>query len=234
MHMEVLEAGLCRRHSNLLACRPTHSSERATPGERLAERYLVGILEVRADRQTTRQTSYRELRGTAAQLLGDMQRRGLSCGGGIGGEHHLSNAWQDPIVGRAVGWRQIICVRGAPQSTRYARVELLDLQILWLDAIDWRQSAPEHVVKAMEFVGALHWNHITGLLNDTDHARVATPVLADATAWLIGEVEAHLAQSNLLLDLLDRLGEPKRVLVRGTQNVESEPLRGAVANAREL
>ncbi len=43
---------------------------------------------------------------------------------------------------------------------------------------------------------------------------VAAGVLADAATRLVGEVEAVLAQPDLLLDLADRGGEPERILRR--------------------
>ena len=46
----------------------------------------------------------------------------------------------------------------------------------------------------------------------------------------VGEVEAHLAQADPLLDLADRVGERERVLLAGAQQVEGEPLRGAAAD----
>ena len=72
------------------------------------------------------------------------------------------------------------------------------------------RAPAEDVVEAVELVGALHRDHVGGLLDDADHRGVATGVLADAAAWFVGEVEADLAQADLLLDLLDRLGQAPR------------------------
>src|SRR5207244_2968624 len=72
------------------------------------------------------------------------------------------------------------------------------------------------------------------LLHDADQLVVAPRVLADAAAGFVGEVEADLAQTDLLLDLADRIGQRGRVLARRTQDVKGQPLRCAVADARKL
>src|SRR5271163_5004970 len=63
---------------------------------------------------------------------------------------------------------------------------------------------------------------------------IAARVLADATAYLVGQVEAHLTEGDLLLHLANRLREPDGVLGGGAQNVEGEPLGGARADPGEL
>jgi hypothetical protein len=92
----------------------------------------------------------------------------------------------------------------------------------------------EHVIDAVVLMRALHRDHVAGLLHHADHRTVASLVLTDPAARLIGEVEAHLTQPNLLLDLPDRIREPKGVLARGAQYVEGEPLGGAITDAGEL
>src|SRR3954464_7529325 len=51
----------------------TARSDRAAPGERAAERDLVGVLQVAADRQAGGQPRDRDVRGLLAQHLGDVQ-----------------------------------------------------------------------------------------------------------------------------------------------------------------
>src|SRR5829696_3613805 len=81
---------------------------------------------------------------------------------------------------------------------------------------------------------ALDRDHVAGLLDDAYQPAVATLVEADRAARALGEVEAHLAQRDLLLDVADRVRERVRVLGRGAQDVERQPLRRAVADAGEL
>ena len=109
-----------------------------------------------------------------------------------------------------------------------------DLQVLGIDAVDRRQRAAEHVVEAAVLVGALDRDHVGGLLDDADQRAVAARVLADLAARSLGEVEADLAEPDLLLDLADRVGERAGVGVVGAQDVEGEPLRGALADPRQL
>ena len=63
---------------------------------------------------------------------------------------------------------------------------------------------------------------------------IAARILADATARLIRQVEADLAESDLLLHLANRLRESHGVLGGGTEDVEREPLGGAPADPGEL
>src|SRR5262249_23213721 len=92
----------------------------------------------------------------------------------------------------------------------------------------------EHVVDAVVLVRALHRDHVAGLLHDADQPMIAARVLADPAARLVGEVEAHLAQTDPFLDLADRICERTGVFVGGAKDVEGEPLRGAVAHPGQL
>ena len=87
-------------------------------------------------------------------------------------------------------------------------VELRQPEVLGLDAVDRRQRAPEDVVAAAELVGALDRDHVAAASSTTQSvARVAALVEADRAARALGEVEADLAERDLLLDLADRQGE---------------------------
>jgi Na+/H+-translocating membrane pyrophosphatase len=63
---------------------------------------------------------------------------------------------------------------------------------------------------------------------------VAALVLADATAGLVGQVEAHFAEHDPRLDLADRLGQRTGIVIGRTQDVKGQPLGRAVADPREL
>jgi hypothetical protein len=69
------------------------------------------------------------------------------------------------------------------------------------------------------------------LLDHADGGRLAALVLADPAGGLGREVEADLAVADGLLDLADRIGQRQRLLVGGAQDVEREPLRGALPDA---
>ena len=116
----------------------------------------------------------------------------------------------------------------------HAREQLGYAQVLGVDALDRRQRAAEHVIDAAVLVHALHRDHVAGLLHDADHTVVAPRVRADPAAWLVGEVEAHLTQADLLLHLHDRLRQGRGVLRRRPQDVEGQALRGAAAHAGQL
>ena len=140
-----------------------------------------------------------------------MEGGGLSGGGRIGGDHNLAH-----------------------DSLLDARVELGDLQVLGVDAVDRRQRPTEDVVAAPELVRALDRDHIRGLLDDTDQLGVAALVGADPAARSVGEVEADLAQADPLLDLADRVGEGEGVLVRDPEQMEGKPLGGPSTDAGKL
>src|SRR4051794_32628629 len=115
-----------------------------------------------------------------------------------------------------------------------AAVELGHLEVLGVDAVDRRQRAAEHVVAAGELVRALDRDDVARLLDDADDRAVAALVLTDPALRPVGEVEAHLAQPDALLDLADRVGERVGVFGRLAQDVEGEPLRGARADAGQF
>src|SRR5215213_2333364 len=181
---------------------PLLAAERTPARERAAERDLVGVLEVRPDRKTTRQPGDLD---PAAQHVGDVMGRRLARGRGVGRDHDLAH---------------LALLDTSPQ--------LGDLQVLRVDAVDRRQRPAEHVVEAAELVRPLDGDDVGGLLDDADHRPVAAVVLADRAARAFGEVEADLAEADLLLHLADRVGERQRVVVGGTEHVEGEALRGAL------
>ena len=62
---------------------------------------------------------------------------------------------------------------------------------------------------------------------------VAPRVGADLPELLLGQVPALAAEADALLDLDDRGGERERLLLRTPEDVEREPMRGALADARQ-
>src|SRR3954447_3487364 len=145
--------------------RPRHmplvrrSSQLAAAAERLAERDLVGVLEIGPDRQAGREPRDRDLRGPLAHRVREVERGGLAGGGRVGGHHDLAHV-----------------------SALDAVEQLGDAQVLGIDAVDRRQRAAEYVVAPAELVGALYGGHVARLLDDTDHGAVAALVLADTAA----------------------------------------------------
>jgi hypothetical protein len=111
------------------------------------------------------------------------------------------------------------------------------VEILRIDAVDRRQRSTEHVIAAVELPRALDRDQVARLLDYADRRRLAALVLADAAGGLGGEVEADLAVADGLLDLADGVGQRERLLVGRAEDVEREPLRGALPDAgqaREL
>jgi hypothetical protein len=142
---------------------------------------------------------------------------------------------RDVQRGRLAGRRR---VRGQHDLGDAARLDagqqLGDLQVLGVDPVDRRQRPAEDVVAPAVLVRALDRDDVARLLDDADDRRVAPLVLADAAALLVGQVEAHLAQADALLDLADRVGQRGGVLGVGAQDVEGEALRRALPDPRQL
>ena len=76
----------------------------------------------------------------------------------------------------------------------------------------------------------LERDDVDRLLDDADDGAVAACVGADRAELLLGEVAALAAEADALLHLLDRARERERLLLRGREEVEREPLRGARAD----
>ena len=85
--------------------------------------------------------------------------------------------------------------------------QLVDPQVLGLDAVERRERAAEHVVEAAVLVRALERDHVDRLLDDADDGAVAARVEADRAELLLGQVAALAAEADALLDLLDRVRE---------------------------
>jgi hypothetical protein len=93
------------------------------------------------------------------------------------------------------------------------------------------------VIAAVELAGALDRDHVARLFDDADRGGLAALVLADSTGRLRGEVEADLAVADRRLDLADGVGKRERLLLGRAEEMEREPLRGALPDAgqtREL
>src|SRR5919202_3326998 len=142
----------------------------APAGERSAERDLVGVLEVAADRQAAREPGHAH---TAAKAVCEVRGRGLAGHVRIGREHDLLDA-----------------VR------LHAAEQLVDPKVLWFDAVEGRERAAEDVVEAAELVRPLERDEVDGLLDDADESVVAARVDADRAELLLGEVAALTAEAD--------------------------------------
>src|SRR5947208_942030 len=67
-------------------------SELETTAKRLAERDLVGVLEVGTDREAAGQPRNRDAGGAFAEQVGDVERGRLARCGRVRGNHDLANA----------------------------------------------------------------------------------------------------------------------------------------------
>ena len=103
--------------------------------------------------------------------------------------------------------------------------QLVDPQVLGLDAVERRERAAEDVVEAAVLVRPLERDHVDGLLDDADDGAVAARVEADRAELLLGQVAALAAEADALLDLLDRVRERDGLVLLRREDVERESLR---------
>src|SRR5690606_4694144 len=117
------------------------------------------------------------------------------------------------------------------RPVREALHQLADAQVVRADALDGADRAAEHVVAAPELAGLLDRDDVLRLLHDADDVGVAARVAADPALRLFRDVPAGAAEADLVLDLLERLGEALDVRRVGGEEVEGDPLRALGADA---
>ena len=176
-------------------------------GEGAAERHFVGVLEVAADGQAAGEARHAD---AAAQPVGQVR------GGRLAG--HVRVRRQDDLLDAVA--------LDAPD-------QLVDPQMLGLDAVDRRERAAEHVVQAPELVRPLEREQVGRLLDDADERAVAARVAADRRSAPPRSGSRTRGRSGLVLDVADRVGERERLLLRDAQQMEGEAVRRARADSRQ-
>ena len=177
----------------------------AAAGERAAERDLVGVLEVAADRAGRSRAGSRA-RGRAGGRRGRRRSPRRSCSG--------SSRARPPDA--------------VPLD---ALQQLVDAQVLGLDAVERRERAAEHVVEAAELVRALERDEVDRLLDDADRAcgrgarrgrsRTPPPRSGCRTRGRSGRAPSPPRSR----------ARARAPLLRALEEVEREPLRRALPDA---
>src|SRR4029077_21136055 len=111
--------------------------------------------------------------------------------------------------------------------------QLVDAEMLGLDAVERRERAAQHVVEAAILRRPLERDEVDRLLDDADERAVAARVEADRAELLLGEVAALVAEADALLHVGEGGREGERLVLVRLQGVEREPLRRALPDARE-
>ena len=177
----------------------------AAAGESAAQRHLVGVLQVPAHGETAGEARHAH---ASAQSVREVRGRRLARHVRVRREHDLLHA----------------VAFDAPD-------QLVDAQVLWIDAVDRGERTAEDVVQAAKLARPFDGDQVDRLFDDADERVVAAGVEADRAALLLGEVAALVAEADTLLDVLDRRRE-RECLVLGTlQEVEREPVRSASPHA---
>src|SRR6266511_2003343 len=183
----------------------------AAAGQRAPERDLVRVLQVAADRQAAGQPRHSH---ASAQAVGEVGRSRLARHVRIRGEHNLLHA-----------------VPLDPSD------QLVDAQVLGVDAVDRGERAAEDVVEAAELARPLDREEVDWLLHHADERVVASRVPADRARLFLCEIAALVAEADPLLDVLDRGGERERFVLWALEQVERKPVgraRPDAGKAREL
>src|SRR5262245_50703988 len=89
----------------------------------------------------------------------------------------------------------------------------------------------EHVVEAAELRRSLDREDIERLLDDAQPAAVTTDVATDRAQRRVADVEAALAEDDLVADRDERGGQRSGLRVRSAQQVVGQALRGLRADA---
>ena len=176
--------------------------------KRLCYRDAVGVFQIAADRQATRDTRYRKTIGCKLSL--DVQRRCLPLETRICGDDHLANP-----------------------TLRHTVYQPIDREVLGPDAVERRKSASENMIQASELTGALDRADIRRFFDCADERRVTTLIAANRTQLLFSEIETALTGADALSQRHERSREPLTVLSRLTQEVIRQTKRRLPTDARK-
>src|SRR5262245_31009668 len=155
----------------------------AAPLEGPRERHLVGVLEITSHGHAAGDA--RDAHPERREELGQIERGGFAVHVGVGGEDDLLHL-----------------------AAAQAREQLADPELFRARALQRRERAAQHVVAARELAGALEREHVHGLLDHAQHARVTTRVAAQRARVGLREVAARAAEAHPLAHRADRLGQP--------------------------
>ena len=111
--------------------------------------------------------------------------------------------------------------------------QLADPQPVRADPVDRRDRAVEDVVEALELAGPLEGEDVERLLDDAQPGRVAARVAADRAERLVADVEAALAEDDLVADVDEGRGQRPRLGIRAPEEVEGQALGRLRADARQ-
>ena len=95
--------------------------------------------------------------------------------------------------------------------------QLADSEVVRSDAVHRRDVPAEDVVPPPELLCALDRDDVARLLDHADDRRVSLRIAAEVALFAFGNIEARLADRDLLLRGDDRVGEPVRLFRRGFQ-----------------
>lgn len=175
----------------------------------VAEYGLAGVLDLRATRQSARQS--RNLHSLLREHTLDVQGGAFALQRRVGGENYLlysaaSDAFDERVDGEVAG----------------------------LDSIEWGDVAEKDVVDASDHAGGFELNQVLGLLDDDNLRLVAAWIRADRAGIGFREVVADTAMTDVFLDVADGVGEAQCIILLCLQNVKGDSLGRTRTDAGEL
>ena len=188
-------------------CLQAVQTHRPSAGERPAERHLVGVLEVAADREPRGEAG--DPHPERAEHPRQIARRRVPLEVRIGRDDHLLHL-----------------ARLEPAQ------EPLDIELVGADAVDRAQGAAEHVVAPVELVRAFDRGDVLRLLDDADHRAVAPRVFADRAGFTaFANIAADRAEAHLVTHREQNAPEARHVEVPRLHDVEGDALGRLRADA---
>jgi hypothetical protein len=109
-----------------------------------------------------------------------------------------------------------------------------DAKVFRLNAVDWGNLSPKHMVSAVEGPGFFDAEDVDGAFEDAEEGTIATRVRAKATRRVFGQGSANLAQANTLSGANQGLGQFSHGLAFGLDEMKGDAFGGPRADAGEF
>src|SRR5450759_2017284 len=167
------------------------------------KRHLVRVFEIAAHGQATGNAG--DAADVGFQPLGQIHGSGLALERRVRGDHDFLEAFAGPA-----------CLFGSLE-------ERTNLQALRTHAVDRRDGAMKNVIEPLELTRPRQGQDVKRLLNHAQTGRVPPGVGADGAYRPVADVEAALAENDLLTNGNQCRGQGSSFCLRSTQQVERQP-----------
>src|SRR5450759_1737324 len=167
------------------------------------QRHFVRVFEIAAHGQATGNAG--DAADVGFQPLGQIHGSSLALERRVRGDHDFLEAFAGPA-----------CLFGSLE-------ERTNLQALRTHAVYRGDGAMKNVIEPLELTGPLQGQDVERLLNYAQTGRVPPGVGADGAYGPVADVEAALAENDLLTNGNQCCGQGSSFCLRSTQQVERQP-----------